>query len=462
MNIRSFKNFVVFLFIISLFSCSSDNKIDDKNAISVFADLDSIQIDPTLKGTTITIPPVIINQSWFGNNNDNNQKIENFSFGNKDSVEQISSIKSLKTGYRTGYNNRMVFAPIIAEDKIYTLDANSNLYAKELSNNKTIWKKKLINRWFIQDFTSGKISYFDNKNNAPSSFSNETSIPLRGIIFATTGYNLVFCVDAKTGEVLWQKTLSSIPISTPISDGNQVFLITDDNKTYSLSAATGEINWVHSGILKATGILGSANPVLYKNYVISAYSSGEIYTLNKKTGEAGWVYDLNLNKVDTSDFVLNDIDATPVVKNDVVYTIGNGGLMMAIRIIDGAILWQKELASITDFWIAQDFIYLVNNDNQLICLHKKTGGIKWFVQLKKYLNDKKPASKIVYNGIIMAGDNLVMTSSNRELLVISPLDGKILQTKKLDQQIFHNPIVVNNKIYLHTIGRFTTDLVVAE
>ncbi len=29
-------------------------------------------------------------------------------------------------------------------------------------------------------------------------------------------------------------------------------------------------------------------------------------------------------------------------------------------------------------------------------------------------------------------------------------------------QIFHNPIVVNGKIYLHTIGRFTTDLVVVE
>jgi outer membrane protein assembly factor BamB len=438
------KVIAVFLFAASLFSCASDKKIDDKNAVSVFADIDLIQADATLKDTTITIPNTISNQSWFGNNNDNNQKIENFAFGKQDKIGQISKIKSFWAGYRPGYNNRMIFAPTIVEDKIYILDANSNLYAKDLSTYKTIWKKKLIDRWFIKDFTNGKISYFDGK------------------IFASTGYNLVFCVDAKTGEILWQKTLSSIPISTPISDGNQVYLITDDNKTYALSTATGEINWAHSGILKATGILGSANPVLYKNYVISAYSSGEIYTLNKKSGEAGWVYDLNLNKVDSSDFVLNDIDATPVVKNDVVYTIGNGGLMMAIRIIDGAILWQKELASITDFWIAGDFIYLVNNNNQLISLYKETGGIRWFVQLKKYLNDKKPNSKIVYNGIIMAGNNLVMSNSNRELLVISPLEGKILQTKKLDQQIFHNPIVVNGKIYLHTIGRFTTDLVVVE
>jgi outer membrane protein assembly factor BamB len=435
---KFFKNLTVFFILTTLFSCASDKKIDDKNAISVFSDLESITLDSTLNKTNINIPEQTVNLSWFGNNNDNNQKIENFAF------DKISNIKSIQSGYRTSYDNRMVFAPVIAGDVIYTLDANSNLYARNLSTLKKIWKKKLISRWFIKDFTNGKISYFDGK------------------IFATTGYNLVFCVDAKTGEIIWQKTLSSIPISTPISDGNQLFLITDDNKTYALSALDGEINWVHSGILKTTGILGSASPVPYKNYVISAYSSGEIYTINKKNGEVGWVYDLNLNKVDSSDFILSDIDATPVIKNDVVYTIGNGGLMMAIRIIDGAILWQKELASITDFWIAGDFVYLINNDNKLICLYTKTGGIKWFAQLKKYLKDKKPNSKIIYNGIVMAGDNLIITNSSREILTISPFDGKVLQTKKLDQQIFHSPIVVDRRIYLQTIGRFTTNLIIID
>ncbi len=430
---------IVILFVSFLSSCSTDKKIDDKNAISVFANDDLITADASLADLKISLPIQINNQFWFGSNNDNNQAIENFIFNNK-----ISKTKSIWAGYRPGYDDRMVFAPVIVGDKIYTLDAKGNLYARDTSNYKTIWKKKLIDRWFVKDFTDGKISYFDGK------------------IFASTGYNLVLCVDAKTGEIIWKKTLSSIPISAPISDGKQVFVITNDNKTYALNAENGEINWAHSGILKATGILGAANPVSYKNYVISSYSSGEVYAINKKNGEVGWVYDLNISKADNSDFILNDVDATPVIKDGVAYAIGNGGLTMAIRIVDGVILWQKELASITDFWIAGDFIYLVTNDNQLICLYKKTGAVKWLVQLKKYLNDKKPVSKIVYNGIIMAGDNLIMTNSNRELLVISPLDGKILQTKKLGQQIFHNSIVVNGKIYLQTIGRFTTDLVVVE
>ena len=437
---RSFSPILIAIFFASfLSSCSSDKKIDDKNAISVFANDDLIKADASLANIKISLPKQINNQFWFGSNNDSNQAIENFTFSNK-----ISKTTSIWAGYRPGYEDRMVFSPIITSDKIYTLDAKGNLYARNPSNYKTIWKKKLIDRFFIKDFTDGKISYFDGK------------------IFASTGYNLVLCINAESGEIIWSKTLSSIPISAPISDGKQVFIITNDNKTYALDVTNGEINWAHSGILKATGIIGAANPVAYKNYIITSYSSGEVYALNKKSGEVGWVYDLNISKAANSDFILNDVDATPVIKDGIAYAIGNGGLMMAIRIVDGVILWQKELASITDFWIAGDFIYLVTNDNQLISISKKAGAVKWVVQLKKYLNDKKPVNKIVYNGIIMAGDNLVVTNSNRELIFISPLDGKILQTKNLNQQIFHNPIVVNGKIYLHTIGRFTTDLVVME
>ncbi len=428
---------IAILLISTLSSCSGDKKIDDKNAVSVFLKDDSIKVDPALEKIQISIPVQTSSKSWFGSNNDNNAEVENFRF-----PKEITKIKSNWENYRFSYPDHHVFAPLIADEKIYHLDVKGNLYAKNLDDLKLIWKKKLVNSWFTKDFTNGKISYHNNQ------------------IFVSTGYNFIFCVNAQTGDVVWEKKLSSIPISTPIADDKQVYVITDDNKTYALNVQNGEINWTHAGILRATGIMGSASPVVYKNNVISSYSSGEIYALNKDTGEANWVHDLNINKADNSDFILNDVDATPVAKDGVVYGIGNGGLMMSIRVADGVILWQKELASITDFWIAGEFIYLINNDNQLISVYRKTGGIKWFVQLKKYFNEKKTNSKIIYNGIVMAGDNLIFTNSGRRLFVVSPVNGEILQTKKINGKIFHNPIVVNEKIYLQTIDSFVTSLVV--
>jgi hypothetical protein len=84
------------------------------------------------------------------------------------------------------------------------------------------------------------------------------------------------------------------------------------------------------------------------------------------------------------------------------------------------------------------------------------------VPLKKYENDQDLKSRIVYNGVVMAGGNLILSNFNRRLLVISPLDGKIIQTIKTSEKIYHTPIIVDKKLYLHTIGRFSVDLVTIE
>ncbi|MFT6332157.1 MAG: outer membrane protein assembly factor BamB [Lentimonas sp.] len=423
------KNIALALIAISLLaSCSSKNKIDDAGSVSVFLIKREIKVDDSLSKVKITLPKQKNSQSWLGSNVD---QIENFSFANK-----ISKVNSFKIGKQSGYDYNQVFQPVINDGKIYNLDTKGNLFARELSTNKEIWHRKIIAGWFTSNFNNGKISYLDGK------------------IFATNGNNLVFCFEAETGYLLWRKKISGVPISTPISDGNQVFLVTSDNKTYALSQEDGKINWVHSGILKITGILGAANPIPYEGYLISAYSSGEIYALSKNNGEAGWVFDLNISKAANSDFILNDVDASPIVKDGVVYAVGNGGLMMAIRIKDGVTLWQNELASISDFWLAGNFIYLVNSDNKLISMHKKSGKIKWISQLKEYSGSKKPKNKIIYYGIVMAGNNLIMTNSNNELLLISPFDGEIVQKKKLSGDAFSSPIVVDGKIYLHLLGRF--------
>jgi outer membrane protein assembly factor BamB len=426
---------LIFL-LVFLTSCSSDKK-DIKDAVSVFKYSLELKKDDSLGLEAVDIPVRRQNRFWYGSTKVTRglDSVENFAFPSK-----ITKTKSIWSGYRTGSNDKKVFKPVISNNVIYLLDAKGNLIARDIRNYKKIWKKRIFAKKDKRDFRGGKI--FLGKGN---------------IIFATTGFNSLVALNSKNGEIIWSKKLGSIPISTPVSNEGQVFVTTSDNKTYALDAQNGTINWIHEGIYKNTAILGAADPVFYKNYLIASYSSGEIYIINQISGEVGWVYDLNVSKAINSDFILNDIDATPIVKDDIVYVIGNGGLMMAIKAKDGNIVWRKELASISDFWIAGNFIYLINNDNQLICMHRKNGGIKWYKNLDK---NKKSKKKTIYHGIVMAGDNLILSNSKREIVIVSPLDGKIIQKKKVSRQINHAPIIVNKKLYLNTLGRFTVDLIV--
>ena len=237
-----------------------------------------------------------------------------------------------------------------------------------------------------------------------------------------------------------------------------VYVATNDNKTYAFDVENGEIAWVQSGIARATAILGAADPLIVGDFVIVSYSSGEIYAIKKQSGETVWSQDLNLSRATSSDFYLNDIDATPLVKDGIVYAIGNGGVMAAMRLKDGNFLWKKQIAGIVDFWLAGEFLFVIDNSDRLLAVSRKSGGIKWSSQLPYLLKSDKPQSKIFYSGLVMAGNKLLISRADGQLIVASPLDGKIEKTFKVDKKISHSPIVVNDKIYLHSIGKYTIDL----
>lgn len=410
------------LLLLFLASCNNKDIKNFKNATPIF-DNQNLEISANLSELEIKLPQQQNNIAWTGYNQ-NNLKIENFAFNPK-----INKFKNINFGLNS-FKKNILSKPLIFDNKIYLLDTKGNLIAKNLLNGKKIWSKTIFDKENKRDFRGGKIFYSEN------------------IIYATSGFNYLAAINAGNGKLLWSKKIGSIPISTPITHKNQLFVITDDNKTYAINKNNGRINWIHNGINKNTAILGSADPIIYKNYLIISYSSGEIYLLDQKNGTSIWSHNLNINKAINSDFILNDIDATPIIKNDIIYSIGNGGLMSAIEINSGNIIWQKELSSISNFWIADNFIYLINNNNQLIALERLKGNIKWYNDL-----DKKE-QKTIYYGVIMAGDNLILSNSNNEIILASPLDGQIIKRKKISGNIHHTPIIVNKKLYLSISGKF--------
>lgn len=441
----AFKIFTI-IFITLIGSCKDKDKDYDKTkAVSAFANSDQISPDASLEKITISLPKQINLSEWINSSSIINQNVENIAFTPQAQAlgqnKILSKYSQIWSGYRPAFSDRFVFEPIITDDKIFLLDASGILTAYYLSTKDKIWERRVFARKYLKNYQNPKIGYFNNQ------------------IFAIAGTNEIAAINAKSGEILWSKSISSIPISTPASDGKSLYVTTTDNKTYALDTTDGKLLWTSSGINKTTAIFGAADPVIYKNSLLVSYSSGEIYALNKNSGDPLWSQDLNLNKAINSDFYLNDIDATPLVKNGLIYSIGNGGLMMAIDAKNGNYLWKKEIAGISDFWAIDDFLYVINNDNKLIALYKKTGAIKWTLQLPNFKNKKDPETKFIYNGIIMAGDKLLISDSRGSLLIASPIDGHIEQTFKINQKISHPPIVVNGKIYLHAMGRFTVNLV---
>lgn len=446
------KNYKLFIFVIlSIFLSSCADKKDDydkKKAISAFDIIDSLKVDKQLEKEILILPKQQPNNIWNGSVNSTNQRIENIAkvflkekpFFSK--VEKISLKEVSQTWSNFSYNkdDDFVFSPIIKDNKIFLLNTSGMLSSFDLKTKKRLWKSNIFETKLLKNYQSPKIFYDDDK------------------IFAVAGINKIVAANAKNGKLLWSKEISSIPVSAAISDGKLVFVTTNDNKIYALNAINGELQWTVSGILRTTAIFGAADPVLYNDLIIASFSSGEIYAINKNNSEILWSQDLNLNRAVNSDFYLNDIDATPVIKDDILYSIGNGGLMVAINIKNGNYLWKKEIAGITDFWLAHDYLYVINNENRFMAINRHNGGIKWISQLPNLKKDKKPQSKFIYNGVVMAGNKLIISNNDGDILLVSPVSGKVEKTYETGEKTYHAPAIVDDKIYLHRVGFFTIDL----
>ncbi|NBV06111.1 MAG: hypothetical protein EBS06_02605 [Proteobacteria bacterium] len=457
MSFCSLQKSLIIFSLLFVFSCSDKKKEYDKTkAVSAFAIIDPIKIDPALEKAEIILPKQKANSFWNGSSSEQNQRIENFAKDFSVSKSFFSGTKKIalndSTLFWSGFGNigddDFVFEPIINGDKIYTLNTAGKLIAYDLTTHKKLWKNQIFLKKFLKNYRSPKIYY--SKSEAGEK------------IFAVAGVNKIAAVNASDGKVLWSKDIASIPVSTPVSDGKMVFVTTNDNKLYALSAKDGELQWTISAILRNTAILGAADPVFYKDQIIASFSSGEIYAINKKTGELIWSQDLNLNKANSSDFYLNDVDATPVIKGDKIYLIGNGGLMMALDLKTGNYLWRKEIAGITDFWAAGEFLFVIDNGNKILAISQKTGGIKWISQLPNFKKEKKPESKFNYNGVIMAGDKLLISRFDGQLFIVSPFDGKIEKSESIGKRIYHAPIVIKGKIYFHNLGGYVVDVIEVE
>ena len=444
------KLFAIFNIILICASCSKDQEYDRKKAVSIFALKTPLEVSEKLKNVKVQIPKQKSSNFWNGSSALQNSKIQNFKkdfslsakgFFNSD--KEISFKRKTRdwSFYGGKLSSNFSFSPIFKDDKLYRLGVSGVLRAINLKDEKTIWKKRIFEKQYLKNYSTPKISLSNN------------------VIFAIVGNNKVAAVDSQNGSIIWKKQISSIAISAPVSDKKLTYVLTNDNKIYAFNSKDGRLVWTHSGILRTTAIFGAANPVIYKNLLIISYSSVEIYAVKKDSGEPIWSQDLNLSKAVNSNFYLNDIDATPVVKDGMIYTIGNGGLMMAIRAKDGNYLWKREISGITNFWLAKNFLYVINNDNKLLAVEKDSGLIKWISNLPNLKKEEKPASKIIYKGVIMAGDKLLIPSFDGKLLIVSPQNGEIEKTLKIKKKISHSPIIYNNKIYLNVIGRWTNDLI---
>ncbi|HYM73091.1 MAG TPA: PQQ-binding-like beta-propeller repeat protein [Stellaceae bacterium] len=386
-----------------------------------------IEADPKLAGTAITLPPAAANPEWPepGGN-------PNHAMGNPALPSPIRRIWDTSIGDGSARYTRVMSQPVIAKGRVFAMDGGVQVSALDTATGRQFWSVDLKPE--------------DQRGNAFGGgpcFWNDR-------LYVSTGYGEVVALDPGTGAVVWRQSVTTPVHSAPTVADKRIFVVTVDNELVVLSTDDGKRLWSHNGIPETAGLLGSASPAVEGEIVVVAYNSGELWALRVENGRAVWSE--NLASGHSMDAVSNmaDIHGRPVIDRGRVFAVSHSGRMMAIDLRNGGHVWEQDMASSHEPWSVGDYLFLLANDNTLVCLTRNEGKVRWAQALPHYENEKKRKDPIRWAGPVLGGGQLIVLSSSGVAMWISPLTGETTYQTELSDKGYLGPVIADNTLYLLT------------
>jgi outer membrane protein assembly factor BamB len=255
-------------------------------------------------------------------------------------------------------------------------------------------------------------------------------------------------LSAQTGGIYWHVRPGGPLRGAPTVANGAVYVVSQDNQLYSLKEDDGSTNWSAAASLEIAGIFGAASPAVARGTVVAGFSSGELNGYRYENGRQVWGDQLQRTSITTTVSSLSDIDADPVIDTGQVFAIGEGGRMVALDLVSGQRMWELSIGGISTPWVAGDWVYVVTDQDKLLCIYRQNGHIRWIAQLPQFLKPSKKKGDVDYSGPVLAGGRLIVTGSNGALIQIDPATGSFKTQFSVGAPVSLPPIVADSTLYI--------------
>jgi outer membrane protein assembly factor BamB len=409
----------------------------------------TIEADPALADVPVTVPAPVINADW--PQPGGNAAKSSIHVALADSPAQAWSVS---IGNGDSQAGRLAAEPMVADGRVYTIDTQARVRAFDVNNGSLIWEHQVRGENSPRETLYGGGVSFDN-----------------GRLYVTNGAGDVAALDAATGNRIWLVKPGGPLRGSPTIGNDNVYVLSQDNQLFALDAATGEKRWQSAGAFELAGVFGSAAPAFAQSTLVAGYASGELTAYRYENGQVVWQDALARTGISTVVGTLSDIDADPVIDNGRVFSIGQGGRMVAVELITGQRVWEINIAGISTPWVAGEWVFVVTDRGQLLAVSRASGRIRWISQLPAFRRPERRSEPdrrtgqvrvrqgegpIFWRGPVLAGNRLVLVSSEGQIVYVSPTDGSVLSTVDHRTPMSLPPVVAGNTLYVLDIdGRLT-------
>jgi len=203
------------------------------------------------------------------------------------------------------------------------------------------------------------------------------------MVFVGSNDSAFYAVSAANGSLLWQRKTGHTIRSKAATDGNLVFF-TSGNNLHALNKLTGEDVWIYNSS-DSTGAqtldpwdYHQSSPVMYNSLVFAGFGDGWMKGFDTKTG----LVTFNFKSIEST-----PIRSTPVIQGNTIYFGDWNGRIYAVNIETGDTLWTHRtydmqpyttFGQINTVFVIHDTVLLYGARNpEIHALNTKTGKRIW-------------------------------------------------------------------------------------
>lgn len=352
---------------------------------------------------------------------------------NNNSLPKLDKIKFKLIWQNNIGKNNISFKklnPFYYKGFLYLANSKGFIYCINIKTGKIIWFINLINKPCF--LSSCKYKYI-------------TSGPIisNNYLYVGNQQGKVFAINIKTKSITWIQNVFSEVLSNFVIRKNVLIVHSIGNILQGLDKNNGKILWTVSlGNSNIFSMRGLSTPVLFFDNIIIGNDNGLISSRVVSNGSLIWEQNL-LRFDDKENFInINDIDVQPVIYNEIVYVSSYNGILMALNLSNGNVIWEKTFFTHKNFIIDNNVIYLIDIKNRIFALNAKNGHLIW---IQNQFKNSNIDNLFIYN------KKIFFTNNKGFIYWIDAKKGILLGNKKIDKYKINFILLIKNKLIIQTI-----------
>ena len=371
------------------------------------------ELNPTLK--------IKISKGVFNKNFDNNQN----DIGELSYLGALEKVGKYKFSKFNDFEN-MDVKPIFYNEYVVFFDSKGTIVLYD-ENQKKIWKKNFYNK--NEKKLKPKLNFANHKN----------------ILIVTDDIAKYYALNIETGDIIWSKT-NIVPFNSEIKIKENFFYAVDyKNILRSISIKDGSELWnlkTEESLIKSnskTSIVIKTENIYFNN------SIGDITAVNLKSGQLVWQLPTQSDSISKNAFQLSN--SKLVINENSILFSNNKNAIYSINTSTGLINWKNEINSDLRPVVIGDFIITVSKKGYFYVLDKNKGNIIRINDLHKNYKIKK-RKNIFATGFLVAQNKIYLSNNDGKLIVADLNDGNILSENKISGNKILQPYIDNNNLFI--------------